>query len=319
MLRTIIKYSLRQLKKTFSKAYVTSLVIAFLLWSLIKFSALYQERLTFKVQLNDLPESHVLLGNYSQKVNCTIKTTGFRIFLLKYWKSEILEIDFEDLIKMDSLKYRINLLDISRKKQPNWIQNADQIQYENTELVFEIEELVKRKLKIVPKINLTFKHGYILDFISLSTDSVTVLLPKSLADVSSIETYEKNISNLSKSESIELFINLPTSWKLIGQSKKIESQIYVDQLTQGVFNLPIHRNNGVDIKYFPSRVEVKYSIPSKQFNSINPEDIIVQAEAPYSESNENEALKIHVSSKPKSVQILSINPSEVEFLIFDNE
>ena len=319
MLKNIIKYTIRQLKKTFSQAYVTSLIIAFLLWALIKFSALYQERVTFQVKLIDLPESYISLGNSSHKVGCTIKTTGFRILVLKYWESETLEVHFEDLIKVGEKEYHLNLKDIDNKSQPNWIKHAEKVQYENNQIVFHIEELVEKRLKIIPKINLTFKQGYILDHISLNQDSIEVLVPKSLENVYEISTYEKRISDISKSESIELFIDLPKTWKIVGQPPKIESQIYIDQLTQGVFNLPIQKNNGVDIKYFPSRVEVKYSVPSKVFNSINPEDIVVQAEAPYTDSQLKNALQVHVISKPKYVQIISLNPSEVEFLIFDNE
>lgn len=319
MLKQTFKYIVRQLKKTFSKAYVISLIIAFLLWALIKFSALYQERVIFNVELMNLPESYILLGNSSQKVNGFVKTTGFRIFLLKYWESGTVELRFDDLTKINPREFRFNLEDIRSENKPNWMKNATQIQYENSQIVFEVEELLEKKLKVIPKIDLAFKQGYILDYISLSQDSIQVLLPKSQSDVNEIYTYEKQIEDLSKSETFDLSIDLPQSWKIVDQTKKIKCQILVDQLTQGTVSLPIQEHSGIDIKYFPSRVEVKYSIPSKEFNTINEDDIVVKVESPYSEYEQDKALKVSVISKPENVEILSVNPSEVEFLIFDNE
>lgn len=319
MFNRILKYVIRQLKKTFSKAYVISLIIAILLWALIKFSALYQDRVTFQVKLNHLPNTYILLNNSSQQVNCVVKTTGFRILLLKYWLSETMEIDFKDLTRFNETEYRFNLEESSRASHPRWLNHAQEVIYENAEIQFNIEQLLLKKVKIEPKINLGFKQGYILDAIHLNHDSIEVLLPKSLSNVDQVYTYEKNALELSASTQIELFINLPKSWKLVGEPIKIESEILVDQLTEGVFNLPIQKENGVDIKYFPSRVEVKYSIPSKEFNTITPDDIVIDVDYSFVENQQNKALKVNVVSKPKNAQILSISPAEVEFLIFDNE
>ena len=319
MVKKVLKYIIRQLKKTFSKAYVISLIIAFLLWALIKFSALYQERVTFKVTLNQLPDTYVLLSEPYQQVNCVIKASGFRILLLKYWESQIIEANFNHLTKIGVSEYQLSLDDKGFKKEARWMNYAHEIQYENTEIIFNIEELMSKRVKVIPKINLKFKPGYILDHILLDNDSIDVYIPKSLLSKNEVYTYEKNVTDLSKSEQVELYIDLPKHWKMKEESRKIVTNIFVDQLTQGVFNLPIQKEEGIDIKYFPSRVEVKYSIPSKQFNNINPEDIIVNVENAHSEYKENSSLKVNVSSKPGQAQIISINPSEVEFLIFDNE
>ncbi len=319
MLNTVLKYVIRQLNKTFSKAYVISLIIAFLLWALIKFSALYQERVVFNVKLKHLPESFILLSNASHKVTCSVKTTGFRILLLKYWESETVEVEFNDLIKINPQEYRFNLEEIKSRNKPNWMKHVSQIQYENSEILFQVEELFEKRLKIVPKIELGFKQGYILENIHLNQDSIDVLMPKSLSDIKEIYTYQKQIGDLSKSEIFELSIDIPKLWKIVNHSTKVECQVVVDQLTQGIVSIPIEKENGIDIKYFPSRVEVKYSIPSKQFNAINENDIIVKVESSFVELEQNEALKVNVVSKPSSVEILSISPSEVEFLIFDNE
>lgn len=319
MFSKILKYLIRQLKKTFSKAYVISLIIALLLWALIKFSATYQERISFRVRLTHLPNNYVLLSNSSHQVNCFVKTTGFRILLLKYWESEIVNIDFNDLTSFSESEYGFNFEETGHDSYPRWMQNAKGIEYENPEIKFQVEELVSKRVKVIPQINLKFKQGYILEEIKLKEDSITFLIPKSLSKVNQVYTYEKNVDELSSTIQIDLQIDLPKSWKPLDGLQKIEGWVFVDQLTEGVFNLPIRKEDGLDIKYFPSRVEVKYSIPSKQFNTINGADIVVGVESVSNESLENKALKVEVISKPDNAQILSIIPDEVEFLIFDND
>lgn len=320
MIQKVLKYLGKQFQKTFSKAYVTSLIIAVLLWSLIKFSALYQERVSFQVQLNHLPETHVLLNNSTHRINCVVQATGFRILLLKYWVSEIMEIDFNDLEKSEeNNSYYFNLEESDRSGRPRWLNQAQEVTFDNSIILFNIEELQPKTVKVEPRLQLEFKQGYILDEVLLDRDSIRVLVPKSKSNIRRVYTYEKKILDLTASTEVDLSIDLPNSWKLVDDTKKVKCQIKVDQLTEGEFNLPLEKKNGVDIKYFPSRVEIKYSVPSKKFNTISVDNFVIEVEEVNSETQQNKSLKVNVVSKPSQAQILSINPAEVEFLIFDDE
>lgn len=320
MLSKFFKISFKTINKSFSKAYGISLLIAILLWALIKFSAIYQSRIEFLIELKQIPNQYILLNSPSKKVTCTLKTSGFRFVLLNYWSTPNLEISFNDLEKNDNDQFSLNLNAYNFKEAPDWLKEAKDVQFELQQLNYTIEELISKKLPIIPDVNLSYRQGYILDHIEKSQDSILVKIPKfDLKPDLNIKTKRIEKQDLHQDNIFKIGYNLPKYWQLSNEkNKNVELSIFIDQLTQGQMVLSIQQDSIRDIKYFPAKVEVNFSVPSKYYNNVSKDDFIVKVNSELID-NELNALKVVIDSKPKQVNILSISPPEVEYLIFDKE
>lgn len=314
-----INYIIETLKNYLNRAYLNSLFIAFVLWSLIKFSANYQSRIECEVALVNIPETFIQLDVNTKTIKCNLKTTGFRSVLIKYWENPKLKIGFDQLKKNEDGTYFTNLDIYAFKDSPDWLKESQDIQFDDNQLFFQIEKRIKVKVPILPKTTFSCKPGYIIENTQLNIDSVWVTMPESHMSNELFVSSKKIVKNqLNKSEKFKVHLEIPKFWAIDSKVNKILLQVEIDQLTQGQFELNLSPDPQQKVTYFPSKVLVQFSVPSKEFNNVSDDLFKVEAQSVNTIENTS-VLNVFVTSKPANVNILSIQPPKVEFLVFDEE
>jgi len=98
----------------------------------------------------------------------------------------------------------------------------------------------------------------------------------------------------------------------------VSVSIQADRLLQKEIEIPVIPINckaDCSPKLFPSKVKIKYSSAKNDFNDINEKSFkaVVNFDKQRKDSNK---LPVELSILPTGAHILSIEPQEVEFLIF---
>lgn len=101
---------------------------------------------------------------------------------------------------------------------------------------------------------------------------------------------------------------------------EVDIYIPVVEYTEQSFEIPIkatHLPRNLDVKFFPSRATVSFSVTLDAYREITPEDFAIELDYRSFRENENGRVELIVTKKPGSIVDPKISPTSVEFL-FEN-
>lgn len=158
---------------------------------------------------------------------------------------------------------------------------------------------------------------------NLVSDSITFIPEKVIAYASG-----KLLSQLSKAETeYTVFENLRATSQLKVKLKKVEGVkfipneveifIPINEYTEQNFDIPItctHIPKDLDVKFFPSQINVIFSVTLDDYKKIKPEDFEIELDYRKFRSNEDGRVQIELTRSPSSIINPRLSPSIVEFL-----
>jgi len=98
---------------------------------------------------------------------------------------------------------------------------------------------------------------------------------------------------------------------------EVEIYIPIKEFTEGTFEIPItatHLPENLDVKFFPSRVKVSFSVTLEEYKNITPEDFEIELDYRDFYQNEDGRVELTITKSPATVNNIRISPSSVEFL-----
>lgn len=125
--------------------------------------------------------------------------------------------------------------------------------------------------------------------------------------------------NLKATSQLPVKINSVEGVKFI--PSQVDIYIPIQEYTERTFEIPItavHVPGKLDVKFFPSRANVIFSVTLEEYKKIVPEDFSIELDYRKFHSNEDGRVDIELTKSPSSVINPRISPSSVEFL-FENK
>jgi hypothetical protein len=316
-----LNHYFNSLKKLFNKAYVSSLVIAFILWGLIKFSETYQENFLFKLEIGNIPNTHLIEGNQAPKdLVLTVKASGFRILLLKFFTFKKQEFEFDQLECHDGVcnwSVRKNVL----KLFPKILNNIAIVGYSKEQIRFDITEKVAHKIPIEVKFSEEFtKKGYKVDSLTITPKYLIVLEhPDSVLKHQKIFTKEVSLTDFQENIKLEIPLDIQNKGFVLNTvNPVVKLNIFLDRYVEKDLLVTIHNPSEQKLQLFPTQTTLKISVPSKMFKQVNSSDFRVNLLLP-SSKKWGESLPLEISSAPLETTVLHIEPKDVEYLIIEDE
>ena len=132
--------------------------ISFLFWIITKLSNTYSSSIEFSVNFIDIPNLVVLDHHHKTKIKADITASGFELLIYQFFNNKInvsiQNADFKgDLAKVDLMVQKFNL-------QQQLYQNATLNLITPTKLSISFSELKRKKIPVIPPVNVKFKPGY---------------------------------------------------------------------------------------------------------------------------------------------------------------
>lgn len=295
--------------------------IAALLWLIIKLSANYSVTGFFTINFKDVPSDQLLI-NDSQKVKFTLSTTGFDLLNYYFKPSAKRKVDIslkEVPIHQDNENtYSFNSSYVEEKIANFLGIDKREANLDENRIVFIMEDLASKKVKVMPNINLSFekqynKYGNII----VSPDSVTISGPVEILNKLN-EIYTDNV--ILKNINTNIDINVPVELKnsIKADFTSVNIKIDVEKYTESITEVPINYNYKNKLRLFPDKINVRYVVALKDYKNINTYSF--HAELDTAEINgKSNFISVYLTTYPNNTKVLSIDPKEVEYIIIEEK
>ena len=238
--------------------FISFVALSFVIWFFRKFSKEYQEEIKMKIELIDIPKSHIISSVSDSILNLNLNATGFQ-FLYYYFLDNTVKISFQKAV------YRNNTgsLEIAsefNKLQDQLLGDPEILSFFPSKIEINYQSEFSKKVPIVfPKFNLDI--GYSITNLNLYPDSIIVTGPKNvLEDINHVDLDYKNESTLKSNFFDKIPINQGEN-ELNYNVKEVDVEVTIDLFSEKNLNIPISVSNlkSKVLKLFPSQVELVFS------------------------------------------------------------
>lgn len=299
-------------------AFIICIIISGFLWLSHRLNQTYYYSINVPVKFVNLPANKALINKLPESLRFDIKTSGLKLFfvLLNRPFNEI-TIDFNTL-KSDNkfqafaLHYgSLNLKSVTKI-------DVDIKKISPDTLFFANKVGISKNVAVKAVIYANPEKGFSLSkpivnptFITITGDSTAV------NGIDTIATHPLYLNQVNSNYSGKLVLIRPSE-NVFLNINEVDVSLQSDRLLEKEIMLDINVVNslpGTSVKIFPGKVKIRYSAAKNDFSEINESSFKVIADY-NKKSVSNAKMPVEFAIKPTQVNILSTQPSEVEYLIF---
>lgn len=294
------------------------LLLSFIFWSMLFFQRDVEGVYKIPLAYANVPHDVVFDEPLPEYIEIRVADKGLEIFKFDLSKRDSLVVDVEEY--KDS---RVNVLQGNQYMQFIRTRLAPSTQlrgYSPASISLQTSKLQSKELTV------TFDGEIATNRANLVADSATFLPEKVMAygsqqqlnELKTATTEYKVFNNLRSSSQYTINIKPITGIKFVPD--EVEIYIPVEEFTERTFEVPITVRNapeGMDVKFFPSRVNVSFSVTLEEYKKIASEDFAIRLNYNDFKSNDDGRVELELTQKPSSVVNPRLSPSSVEFL-FEN-
>lgn len=300
--------------------FLISLLIATILWFLIKLSGDFQTDQSVKLNFQNLPQDKILINKPDSTILIRTKNNGFDLLGQKLFnRIKPLNVDFAKAKFLHSesgiQSYFILSSSIMQQIETEFNSAEQILSVKPDSILFSFEKLASKKLKVELQLRLNFNPRYKqYQQMQFNPESILIYGPASALDtINSIKTQELSLLNISSNIDTTIKIILPGK-ELKTEQDKIRLKLSVEEYTEGKITLPIQLDASAKVHYkvFPSEAQVTYQVALKDYSKINPNAFELRATP---DSIEAGKLRLHLSKQPKNIILSNIQPATAEYII----
>ena len=295
------------------------LIMAFIFWLMLFFQKENVEgTYRFALKYTNIPEDVVFNNPLPQFIDISISDNGSEIFKQDITKKDSLEID---VLEITDGGTSILQGEQFRQLLSSKFATSTRIRgYYPMTISLAASKLESKELRV------TFDGEITTSRANLVADSV-IFIPESVIAYGSKES----LSNLNTAiteytifKNINATSQLPVSIYPVDGVKfspsEVDIYIPVVEYTEQSFEIPIKANHlprNLDVKFFPSRVTVSFSVTLDDYREISPEDFAIELDYRSFHENKDGRVELIITKKPASIVDPKTSPTTVEFL-FEN-
>ena len=290
--------------------------ISFLFWIITKLSNTYSSSIEFAVNFVDIPNLVVLDQHHKTKVKADITASGFELLIYQFFNNKInvsiQNANFKgDLAKVDLMVQKFNL-------QQQLYQNATLNLITPTQLSFSFSELKRKKIPVIPPVNVKFKPGYdrSTDWV-IEPDSIWVYGVSQKVDTLKglfIESLSNDYIENDINENVKL---LPIN-QIKYETEKVLLKTVVKRFTEKSFETLINIKNLPDslaIKLFPQSLKVTFLVLIDKAEGISAGDFKFVCDFNKAQTTKKNTLDVFLDIQPEGVSNVRWKPKKVDYLI----
>ena len=293
------------------------LILAFIFWLLIFFQEKSEGTFQLPLKYINLPEDEAFVVDpMPHHIDLIISDLGSGLFKYYFFKrKDSLVIDVEKTQKENNDKLQVNQLTslIRTKLTPG----TELIGYIPAVISIETAKLQSKTVPVVFDGEMRTSGGHlVIDSISIIPNEVKVYgIGEQLRNISEVKTEYSVFENLKATSQLKAKIK-----KINGVTFKpneVEVYIPIHEFTERQFEIVISTVNApdnVDIKFFPSKVNVTFAVTLDDYKKLSPEMFEIEVDYKELKKIEGDQLELKLSSFPTTIRNPHISPAVVEFL-----
>jgi hypothetical protein len=313
-----VKYTLDKKKPGKTKAFFICVLIASFLWLVHSLNTVYTYNLKIPVAFKNPPQNKKPLIQMPEFISLDVKASGLRLALILLNRPfKHLEIDFNSLKSVNrDQNYILSASNLNFKSVFNF---ETQIKHINPDTLYFSEKTgYQKNVPVKIPLYLKCKEGYGYKKPMISPTFVTIWGDTSAIDrIDTVYTQALTLSNLNTSVTTTLEL-LKSNQKVYTSSGEVSISIEVDKLVEQTITIPVkdmHESFQRRVNIFPANIKVKFTCIQNAFNTqdTNLFRAIIDSDKINKQSKK---CSVFLSTLPGNVTVMSIEPKEVEILIF---
>lgn len=306
--------------------FLVFLLLALFVWSLNKLSHDYLYTMEYPVELLSTKNRQLTFNKEDSTLTIQQRMDGFSILKSKAMRPTTILVDLnpDRYYKVASTPNTYYTLTKNFTELIDHQLGDDRylINISPDTLFFTVGVLAQKKVPVRHQLNVTTEKEYMLkEHIILQPDSIIISgAQATINDVSYVIGNPLTLVNLSKS--VEGSFDLLPIQGVHFSANQVRYSAEVVRYTEGILKIPIRVESlpsNISITLLPGEVELKYRVALADYPSIDTSQFVasVSYEAITTDNN-SRTLAVQLTSKPKEVLSIQINPPFVEYIIRKN-
>lgn len=307
-------------KKDKSKVltFLVFLVISAVLWFLIKLTKEYTSQTSFFVTYTEVPVNK-WVSTSQQAVKLSFVADGFITLRHNLVRKQYRTIT----IPLNEVTYRLeggNTYSYSSQyvaeRVADWLGvPTGSVTINDDKQFFNMEDLQSKELQVRVPLDVKTQRQYqVYGQPHATPSSITVYGPKNMLDTMTA-VYTATLHAVNASEDVVQTLALDLyDGAVRSDVTAVEVLVDVEQYTEIDIEVPVKATDRRNLRFFPETVKVKCMVPIKEYASINGALFRVLADTAQLHQLQP-LLDVKLVQIPENVQVLRIEPEQVEYLI----
>jgi hypothetical protein len=302
--------------------YLVCIVIASLIWLLIKFSREYKTQFPITVELINPPDGNWMMLNNEYNIMAEIYGFGFDLFSYKVFGMEDITIDISEF-EVNSNTDPANIIiheTFIRKKVDQLVKGREQVlNIYPGNIKVDLSKAITKTIPVKSNITVYPSLGFKIKGVpQLKPDSLIFFGPASfLNNIDFINTATDTIRGIQVLTIEKIVLRLDSLEEYLVEEVDPVLLVDVDELTSGSIEVkvePIIDKSEFKIKVLPSKVIVYYQVGLSDYQKVSEELISATIELPDTDDLPDK-LKVELEIVPDFIEVKRIEPLFVEYLI----
>lgn len=298
--------------------FVFFLFVSCVFWLTTVLNDTMEREIDVPIRLTGVPNGVIMTSNTTDTLRVVVRDKGFTIANYIYGDGvPTLEIAYSMLHISDD---NASMTNTELQKNISRVLNASSriVQMKPDRLVFYFNHGKSKKVPIVLNGTVTAAESYFLEPISFTPDSVVVYAPDGiLSKIKEIRTARTEITDVNTAQMHKVRLAPPEGVRCVPEIVSMNLNAVI--LTEGIVNVPIKAVNmpeGMTLRTFPARVQIKYVIASSRYQDITEDQFTVEADYHYIEENpDSKKCPLVLRVVPRHALRPQMEFTEVEYLI----
>lgn len=303
--------------------FLVFLLIATAFWFMNALRDNYLADFSYPVRFVNVPDDEIVVGGTDQKVAVKVSANGYTIVRQRLNRSFAPLVFDVAQMRRSAAGENGNAWVLTRSQmnrvREQLLVGMDLVELRPDTLVLQIDKIRDRKVPVVLKGSISFEKQFLqAGDLVFNPDSVMISGPASLVDtIQAVATRSLNVELLSESYQQKVQLERLPNVKL--SHSEAELTIPVEPFSEKTISLALQvvgLPDSLQLKAFPSAVELTFRAGVSRFESIQPSDFRAVVDASEVLKNQRPArLRVRIERVPEHIQAYDFSPLFVEYLL----
>lgn len=298
-------------------AFITCLALAVFAWIITVLSNTYSYTVKETLNFRNTPQKRAFHSLQSDTVSATVNGNGWQMLFSKM-RNESSPV----IVDLRSLEYKSYVVLSAQLEQINSKRDPDQqiTAFNPDTLYFDFSNRKVKRVPIEIMTSIRYKHQFAQSgAISLNPAYVIVNGPASVIDnITSWKTDTLKLDSITETVSTRLILQPVKEGNLSVLPKSTQVNIPVDEFTEKTLELPIklvNNHNYYDVKIFPQKVKVTFTIPLSRYSQTDEDLFEARADLDLWKKQGYRSLPVTIFKSPDYSRIVKVEPANIDFIV----
>lgn len=293
------------------------LAVSATFWFLSTLNDTYEKEYPIRIEITEIPHNIVITEPLPDTIRVVLRDKGFNLLEYAFNNSlRTIHLRFAHHAKPGG-KGGITSNDIQKILKSRTLETTSIMSVKSDRWDFYYSYGEMKKVPIVIEGQVLPAPDYFITRTVMTPDSISVYAASTALDtINAVYTVPQNIVGVKESVTHQVALQKITGARI--EPNSVRMSLIAEQMTEVTVSVPIKTVNvpeGVTLKTFPARVDVKVTVGLSSMSKIKPELFTVVADYNDLSANPNEKMRLKIMVQPRGIVRATLKTSKVDYIL----